>query len=192
VATDGTIAWVNTDSLQRQVRQAVSGKGRSDAPEILGKDQLSRMAEDKDLLAAFYLRDAMIFFQPMGVTVRKDKAMEVEGLVPGLDDTPLKVVDRWAVLPQRGAPTGTLAVEWVQTFDRQDVERYYTQLTHRFGMHVDATQGSITKKGLYALDATTFWPHVVFNSSRVALQDDYEQFDVIEIRSSRLDPNWKH
>lgn len=192
VAGDGAVALENTVALERQVRHALTTNVSSGAPEMLGKDQLSRMAGNKDLLSAFYLRDAMIFFQPMGVTVRRDQAMEIDGLVPGLDEAPLKVVDRWTVLPPGDIPAGTLALEWAQTFDRRDVERYYTQLIHRLGMRVDVTHGSITKKGLYALDATTFWPHVVLNSSKVVLKDDYEQYDVVEIRSSQLDPDWKH
>jgi hypothetical protein len=118
--------------------------------------------------------------------------VEFDSEIHGLGGDTLKAVDSWTILSEHDAPAGTIPIKWKQDFDRRDVERYFSALGKAVGINIAADKGLLTKKGLYALDRTTFWPNVVFASTKVSTQDGYEQFDAIEIRSSMLDPNWKH
>lgn len=192
VTADGVVELLNIDDLQRKVLQASQTKPKSGTPLEFGGDELAKMAANKEALANFYLRDAEVFFYPQGTTVRRDRPVEFANEIRGFGGDTMKAVDRWTVLAQRDVPAGTVAIEWTQDVDRHDVERFFSALGKALEMKIDADQGSLTKKGLYALDSSTFWPHVVLVSTKTSVRKDYEQFDSVEMRSSLLDPNWKH
>jgi hypothetical protein len=192
VTSDGDVKLLNLADLRRKVLQAASTKAKSSKPFDFGSDELARTAANKDALSIFYLRDAVIFFYPQGVTMRRDQPVEFDNEIEGLDGDTLKAVNRWTVLPDRDIPAGTIPIEWTQDVDRRDVERYFSALGKAVGMKIDADKGLLTKKGLYALDRSTFWPHVVLATTKASVLNDYEQFDSLQIRSSLLDPNWKH
>jgi hypothetical protein len=192
VASDGAVELVNVEELQRNVLQEAGMKGKARRALDFGGDELAKLAANKQALATFYLRDAVMFFYPQGVTVRRNRAVEYDDEIQGVGDDTLKAVNRWTVLPERDLPAGTMAIEWTQDVDRHDVERYFSALGKTLGMKVDASRGLLEKKGLFALDRITYWPHVMIASTKVSTQSGFEQFDSIEMRSSRLDPNWKH
>lgn len=192
VNSDGSIKLLNLDEVRRNVLREASTKSKSSKPYDFGRNELVKIAANKDALSIFYLRDAMIFFYPLGVTMRRDQSVAFDNEIDGLDGDTLKVVDRWTVLPERDIPAGTIPIEWTQDADRRDVERYFSAFGKIVGMKVDAGKGLLTKKGLYALDRTTFWPHVVTASTKTTVMNDYEAREMVQIRSSLLDPNWKH
>jgi len=192
VTADGVVELLNIDDLQRKVLREAQTKPKSGTPMEFGGDELAKMAANKEALGNFYLRDAEVFFYPQGTTVRRDRPVKFDNEIRGFGGDTMKAVDRWTVLAQRDAPASTIAIEWTQDVDRGDVERFFSALGKALGMKIDANQGSLTKKGLYALDRRTFWPHVALVSTKTSVQKNYEQFDSVEMRSSLLDPNWKH
>ncbi len=191
VTSEGVITLLNSAQLRSAALRAVRSADQSRAEEEFGGDVLANYAQDEAVLRTYYLRDAHAFFYPQGITVHRDKPTEIDSRLSGLD-SPLKVVDRWIIPPQKGAPAGTVGLEWTQTMDPRDVERYFSDYARRLDISIDPAKGALTKQGMFMLDETTFWPHVVFVTNKQSVGDEREQFDLLEMRSSLLDPNWKH
>ena len=192
VSAEGVVRLLNVDELRSKVLQSAVKKGKAGAALEFGGDELANMAANRETLENFYLRDAMLFFYPLGTEVHRDQAVKFDNRLAGIGGDSLRAVDRWTVLPDRDLPAGTFAVEWVEDVDRRDVERYFSALGKGLGVKFAVEKGLLTKKGLYVLDRNTFWPHMMIASTKTGVQDSYEQFDSVELRSNLLDPNWKH